>query len=172
MSVLLMRIHKYIPERLYGFTVDSAGLQVFFHLGAFHPGSLPLLSLPGGREVKQHPTCQSCTRGSCLWAESPPPPILGEPVKVEVEIDPENTSKAPRATKVLRIQTPMTLRGLVETFDATRGYGFIKGDDGTSYHLHKSELLDGRIPRTGQLVMFYAGIRLDKPRACHIKVCI
>lgn len=171
MSVILMRIHKYIPERLYGFTVDSEGLQVFFHLGAFQPGLPAKSPLIGGHESK-HPSCQSCTRESCLWAESPPPPVLGEPVQVEVEIDPVDTGKAPRATKVLRIQTPLALRGLVETFDATRGYGFIKGDDGTSYHLHQSELLDGRIPRTGQSVMFYAGIRLDKPRACHIKVCL
>ena len=33
-----MRVHKYIPDRLFGFCVDDNGDQVFFHLATFHPG--------------------------------------------------------------------------------------------------------------------------------------
>ena len=157
-----MRVFKYIPERLYGFTVDDAGLQVFFHLGIFTPGTT----------WKEHAFCISCPFTRCSWCTTPPPPILGEPVDVSVNLSrvPEG-EKAPRATKVARIASPVVVKGLVETFDVHRGYGFIAGEDSRSYHLHKSEIQDGRLPRTGQVVMFYAGMRQGKPRACHIKVC-
>jgi hypothetical protein len=32
-------------------------------------------------------------------------------------------------------------------------------------------LLEGRIPRVGQIVMFYGGTRQGKPRACHVRIC-
>ena len=161
MSVVEMRVHKYIPERLFGFTIDEAGLQVFFHLGAFNPGE----------PQKEHPRCSSCRRDGCTWVLAPPPPILGERVNVTADLDTVDATKAPRATRVIRLEPTIAVRGEVETFDAQRGYGFIKGENGTSYHLHKSELLGGRIPRTGQMVMFYAGMRQERPRAVHIKVC-
>jgi cold shock CspA family protein len=97
---------------------------------------------------------------------------LGEEVEVTLEdFQVLTPGKAPRAIKVIRHVGPPALFGKVETFDPQRGYGFVKGDDGLSYHLHSSEILDKRITRPGQGVMFFAGIRNDRPRACHVKVC-
>jgi len=56
-------------------------------------------------------------------------------------------------------------------FDAQRGFGFVVGEDGVSYHLHTSEILDHKIPLKGQTVMFFPGVRQGRPRACHVKVC-
>ena len=158
-------ILKYIPEKLYGFAVDPVtDQQVFFHLGAFRPG---VLNLPG----KPPP----CRQALCTWPEVAPAPILGEPVRLSLAspssgtMQPEN--QAPKATLVERLTSPTPLSGTVETFDASRGFGFIQGSDGTTYHLHKSEVLDGRVPLPGQAVVFFAGIRQGKPRACHVRVC-
>jgi len=100
----------------------------------------------------------------------PSPPILGEQVEVEVDLD-QDGDKAPRASKVRRLTTPKACYGKVETFDPFRGFGFVRDDHGVSYHLHKSEVIDGRIPATGHQVVFYAGVRQGRPRACHVKVC-
>ena len=156
-----MRVHKYIPEKLYGFAVDSEGAQVFFHLGVFNPGAPP---------KTRHRRCAICPKDGCLWDTVPPPPILGEDVEVTVDRPPEG-DKAPRAARVERKGPPAALVGTVETFDAHLGYGFVRGENNITYHLHKSELLDGRLPRLGQVVMFFAGTRQGKPRAVHIKVC-
>lgn len=160
----IMRVLKYIPDRMFGFVVDDSGQEVFFHLGSFDPGSVWLTPS----------LCTSCHySGSCLWASFPPPPILGEEVDVVLDTRPaKDADKAPRAVKVARRVGPPTMTGVVDTFDPQRGYGFVKGEeDGVSYHLHSSEILDGRIPRPGQRVMFFAGLRTGKPRACHVKVC-
>jgi len=158
-----MRVHKYIPERLFGFVIDDSGHEAFFHLGVFDPGAV----------WASHTHCETCPHRGCPWSAMPPPPILGE--EVDVEMDPHPTDKssgrAPRAARVTRRVGPPVMTGIVETFDPQRGYGFIKGEDGSSYHLHASEILDGRIPRQGQGVMFFAGVRQDRPRACHVKVC-
>ena len=45
------------------------------------------------------------------------------------------------------------------------------GSDHISYHLHESEVVDGRLPVTGRQVVFYPGLREGRPRACHVKVC-
>jgi cold shock CspA family protein len=95
---------------------------------------------------------------------------LGE----EVEVIAENATqidKAPKASQVIRIQTPNPLVGIVELFDFHRGYGFAKGTDGQNYHLHKSEFLENKIPRIGQELVFFGGLRMGKPRACHVKIC-
>jgi len=162
-SVVQMRVVKYIPAKLYGFLSDSeTGQEAFFHLGAFQPGD----------GWDKPPQCSICALRDCSWSTSPPPPILGELVRVEVDFDQDpQEGKVPRASKVERISNPAIVKGSVETFDAHRGYGFVIGDDGESYHLHKSELVEDRIPRAGQLVMFYAGVRMNRPRACHIKIC-
>jgi cold shock CspA family protein len=156
-----MRVHKYIPERLYGFLEGEAGFQVFFHLGAFQPGSL----------VEPPTPCDSCPTSGCAWAEMPSPPVLGEWVSAEVDLESSQEAKAPRASKVTRLESPPALQGRVETFDPLRGFGFIKTDGGKSFHLHKSEVLEGRLPLAGQRVSFYGGVRQNKPRACHVKVC-
>lgn len=153
---------KYIPAKLYGFLQDDADREAFFHLGVFHPGP----------EQEAHPQCSVCPRTGCLWSVSPPPPILGELVEVVIDFDQGTDRKAPRASRVDRLSPARAVRGMVDTFDVQRGYGFVVGDDGESYHLHRSELVENRIPVPGQVVMFYAGIRMSRPRACHVKVCI
>ncbi len=156
-----MRVSKYVPAKLYGFTVDpSSGQQAFFHLGAFQPG--------GG--WMEHRRCQVCPREGCSWVK-PPPPILGERVMVEVDFHTGQEGRAPRATQVVRATAPIAIEGTVEAFDIARAFGFAMGDDNISYHLHKSELLEDRIPIVNQRVMFYAGTRQGRPRACHVKVC-
>ena len=159
---VLMTVHKYIPDRMFGFVIDLAGHEAFFHLGCFDPGAVWMA----------HNKCEVCPHSGCSWISSPPPPILGE--EVEVTVDPHLLlipGKAPRATKVTRLVGPPALFGTVDTFDSHRGYGFVRGEDGFSYHLHSSEILDGRIPRPGQGVMFFGGVRNVRPRACHVKVC-
>ena len=158
-STIQMRVHKYIPDRLYGFAADEGGREVFFHLGAFDPG--PRLN-PA--------SCVSCPLAGCAWSQTPPPPILGELVEVQVDLDQQPEDRAPRADKVRRLGEPDPHHGMVETFDALRGFGFVK-DGEVSYHLHKSEVVEGKIPLAGQKVSFYAGRRQDRPRACHVKVC-
>ena len=160
-SNLEMRVAKYIPDRLYGFAADDGGQEVFFHLGSFNPGA----------PLEAPPRCNTCPNEGCAWRRMPPPPILGERVKVTVDVDTAADSKAPRADRVERLDTPKALSGTVETFDPLRGYGFVAGSDGVSYHLHKSEVLEGRIPLANQIVLFYAGMRQGRPRACHVKVC-
>jgi len=155
-----LRVGKYIPEKLYGFATVPDGSEVFFHLGVFQPG--------GPWPPALH--CRNCTK-SCFWPTTPPPPILGELVAVAVEEEPPARGKSPRAVRVERLEAPTPLMGEVESFDGTRGYGFVLGSDNVAYHLHKSELLDSRIPRVSQQVMFYAGLRRNRPRACHVKVC-
>ena len=138
-----MIIHKYIPNKLYGFAIDSSDFQVFFHLGQFKPITEPNVI--------------------------PAPPILGEPVLVTF-IEPLDPSKAPKATNVERLQKPKQLMGIVESYDSSRGYGFVLGEDGISYHLHNSEILNNKYPLSGDTVRFFTGLRLNKPRACHIEV--
>jgi len=155
-----MRVFKYIPMKMYGFCQDTSGFEVFFHLAAFHPGP--------SVEVVHCSTCASAP--SCLLTGDAPPPILGEPV--EVNYDPHDSgTKAPRASQVSRLVVPTMIVGMVESFDTQRRYGFIKGSNGTSYHLHESEVIDGRLPMAGRQVVFYPGIREGRPRACHIRVC-
>ena len=152
---------KYIPEKLYGFAAETqTGQQVFFHLGVFRPGVMTLSA--------ENPPCRS---GVCVWPEVSPPPILGEPVRVSILPNQKSTGRAPKANLVERLRSPMPIAGIVETFDSSRGFGFIQGSDETMYHLHKSEVLEGRIPLSSQMVIFFPGIRQDRPRACHVKVC-
>lgn len=161
MSEYLMRVVKYIPARLFGFAGGTDIQQdVFFHLGSFQPGSHTHPSL----------TCPVCKDTKCGEATAPPP-ILGE--QVQVSFDPTTivSGKAPRATKILRIESPVMVVGRVDSFDAHRGYGFVHGNDGVHYHLHDSEILDGRMPLSGGYVVFFAGQRQGRPRACHIRVC-
>lgn len=155
-----MRVEKYIPDRLFGFLIDLTGQQVFFHLAVFLAGEPP-----------PH-KCPPCPVQNCVWADAPAPPILGELVDVEVEIPTENQEgKAPKATRVIRVNPATPLNGTVSIFDAPRGFGFLRGEDGVEYHLHNSEIIDRKLPVIGQHCMFYPGVRQGRPRACHVKVC-
>lgn len=157
-----MRVVKYIPERLIGFVHDSeVGTDVYFHLGDFDPKG-PWYDLG-----------HACPRSHLIvfnWEA--PPPILGEMVEVAFRGG-SNTdkSKAPRAQRVVRMTPPTGLKGVVESFDPRKGYGFVRGSDGVTYYLHRSEIIDQHLPHEGSSVMFFAGSRLGKPRAVHIHTC-
>jgi len=155
-----MRVVKYIPEKLYGFCQDDQGFEVFFHLAVFHPG-------PAVEEAR----CMGCPGPPrCQLVTDPPPPILGEWVDVESEATSAD-GKAPRADRVERRQPARMVVGVVESFDSQRRYGFVMGNDQVSYHLHESEITDGRMPLTGGQIVFFSGFRGGRPRACHVKVC-
>lgn len=140
-----MRVELYSPERMYGFA-ENGPERVFFHLGAFVAGEWPTVA-------------------------EPPGPIIGEEVKVEY--DPEDVDepdKAPRATVVARVAAPVNLLGVVDTFNADRGWGWVRGDDGHDYYLHRSEVEGGRLPMPGQEVMFFRGRKNGRLRACYVRV--
>ena len=157
-----MQIQKYIPEKFYGFVViPGEERQVFFHLGTFNPSTKGPI----------HPRCTTCLRKGCSWPETPPPPILGEPVDVVVDFDNTQDGKSPKASSVIRVEGPTILVGKVTIFDGRRGYGFIVDETGSSHYLHRSEVLEGKLPLPGQTVIFFSGVRQGKSRACHVKVC-
>lgn len=156
----MFRVVKYIPDRLFGFVAEEDGREVYFHLGDFDPKG-PWADL-----------AHDCPRGRLLsfnWRS--PSPIVGELVKVEILDREAKDDKAPKAQRVTRLDAPLLIRGTVESFDVLHGYGFVRGGDGVSYHLHKSEILDGHVPNKGSVVMFFAGFRQGRPRACHVHTC-
>lgn len=155
-----MRVLRYYPDKLYGFCHDEEGNEFFFHLSTFQPG--PVV------DVTRCPSCRGAPR--CQIDSHPPPPILDEPVLVTGDLAPKGARTA-RATQVVRMVPPRMLLGIVETFDHQRRYGFLKGSDGVDYHIHDSEILDGRLPLLGSTVVFFPGHREGRPRACHIRVC-
>jgi len=156
-----MWVTKYLPEKLYGFCQDGAGFEVFFHLATFQPGA----------DLQAPAKCVHCPgQPHCQEALTAPPPILGEAVLVTVESE-GTPGKAPRATRVVRTSPPVLLLGTVESFDPGRRYGFLHGTDQVSYHLHQSEITDGRLPLVGTQATFFPGVREGRPRACHVKVC-
>jgi len=131
-------------------------------MGTFQPGD-PLPPDAG---------CEGCAAYACERVPSLVPPIVGEEVDVVVGTDPPDTpQKEPKASRVVRVHTPKLVTGMVDTFDSHRGYGFASGDDGLSYHLHRSEVRGGLIPLEGQVVLFFAGERQKRPRACHVTIC-
>lgn len=141
-----MQVTMYNPAKLYGFARSAdTGAEVFFHLEVFRPG------------VSDGP-------------EPPPPPVAGELVTVEYDPSTAEEGKPPRASKVVRAHPQVLLQGRVDQFDEGRGWGFITGADGKSYHLHRSEVLDGRLPLPGGRVSFFGGSRRDRPRACYVRV--
>ena len=152
---------KYIPERMFGFVQDeSGGTEWYFHLGDFDPkGPWPGLGHGCSRRI-----------GFTFNWECPPP-ILGESVDVQLSDTMRPTDRAPRAKRVMRIAAPVMVRGQVESFDPQQGYGFVLGEDGVSYHLHRSEMLDGQFPKIGGVLVFFAGFRHGRPRACHVHIC-
>jgi len=156
-----LQVLKYIPSRMFGFVgvPGATDPQVFFHLRVFRAGETPAVE-----------GCGKCAGTPCDWLAAPVLPIVGEFVTVTLEEDPTHPTRT-RAALVQRNQPALLSKGTVETFDASRGYGFIKGSDSLSYYLHRSEVGEGRIPLIGQTVVFYTATRVDKARACHVKIC-
>lgn len=139
-----MHVGFYSSERLYGFA-ELDDMSVYFHLGVFVAGRWPGLLLA-------------------------PPPILGEEIRVQHPADVNGVHPAPRAQRVERVHPPQPIHGRVDTFNPRTGWGFVQGDDGTDYYLHRAEVEDGRLPLPGQEVDFYRGHNRDRPRACHVRV--
>jgi len=135
-----MRVLKYLPKKLFGFVVDDAGRQVFFHIRAFKWGDFP----------------------------TNPPPIIGEVVEVDYDEDGPSNGKAPKAYAVYRIAEPRATFGVVDDFNEKRGYGFIQSEDGRSHYLHRSEMKDGRLPMPGMTVTFFEGFKQGRLRACYV----
>jgi cold shock CspA family protein len=92
------------------------------------------------------------------------PPIAGE--EIELLLDDSDLS---RAASVLRVNDPQKIRGVIDTINQSKGYGFIKGEDDQTYYLHKSELLPeiGALQTTDR-VEFYVGSSRGRPKACYI----
>ena len=93
--------------------------------------------------------------------DSPVPPVIGEAVEVEA-------GEGNKACRVCRVDLPTQILGVVDWFDTTKGYGFIRDEQGTSFYLHRSEVLEGKLPLDGHRVSFYVGS--DSQRACHVSV--
>ena len=117
---------------------------MFFQSKDFHPG------YSGGLEVVA-------------------PPIIGEPVNV-VYSPTDEQDRPPRARSVRRVEPPVLLEGVVDTFNPKKGWGFALTPDGVSYYLHRSEVLGGSLPLPGDKVFFYGGWKKGRPRACYVRV--
>lgn len=93
-----------------------------------------------------------------------PLPIAGELVGVSEIV---SGGKSPRAASVQRLSPPERLQGTVKSFDSTKGWGFIeRGQD--LYFLHRSDLTQPFTPVIGSTVVFYAGAKKGRPRACYV----
>ena len=138
------RVTRYVPNKQYGFAKDpDSEEEVFFHLGEFR----------------------------WLGSMGSPPPVVGEWVECEYDPSIPKRGSAIRARRVARVNQPNEIEGVVLTFDSHRGYGYIKGDDGRDYYLHRSEVEDNILPVVGERVRFYDGFMKGKPRACYIRRC-
>lgn len=137
-----LRIAKFFPSKLYGFVALPTGEEAFFHAGGFSPGK---------------------------WEE--PLPIPGEEVELTSEVEYRKGRSAPRISSLVRVQAPTLLRGIVESFNPEKGWGFALGEDQVSYYIHRSEFVEtAKIPHPGGQVRFYAGFKNSKARACYIEV--
>lgn len=139
---LFMKVRKYIHERHYGFLSDNQGREVFFHASVFD----------GGQK------------------EGSPPPVAGEEVLVSVDFEGTSAEVAARASRVRRLAEPPLLEGVVSSFNSDRGFGFIEGEDEITYYLHRSEVLDGRLPLSGAKVHFRVSQQKHRARACYVDV--
>jgi cold shock CspA family protein len=95
-------------------------------------------------------------------AAGDPPPVLGE--AVAVELAPSGSA----ARTVRRMDVPRRVSGVVKSFSAKDGWGFIAGDDRTDYFAHRSDVVGGHILVQGQAVRFVAGHKNGRPRACYV----
>lgn len=130
---------------MYGFVGYAEDEMVaFFHLGSFQS------------PFKQEPF---------------PPPIVGERVDVEMyPMSEDSPHKVPKAKRVIRAHPVEVVQGTVTLYDHSRGFGFIRGDDGKDYYLHGSEMVYGRLPLPEHRVKFYSGERKGRPRACFVEI--
>ena len=96
-----------------------------------------------------------------------PPPVLGELVEV-LGIELKEGKTHPRAKRVMRRAKPSILGGIVKRFDAKGGWGFVIGDDGEEYFLHRSDIASTTMPVIGGRAIFYPCKRQGKSRACHV----
>lgn len=95
--------------------------------------------------------------------DAPVPPIVGEVLEV--------TIRDGKVAQCERVDAPTGIAGVVDWFAEDKGYGFIIGDDGESYYLHRTEVLDGRLPLKGRRVSFYITEQNKTPkRACYVSV--
>lgn len=140
--VYKMQVRKFLIRYMYGFLESEELPEVFFHLGVFHP--------------------LDCSA-------DPVPPLPGEWVDVEVDLDKASENRAPRATKVQRLTPPARLAGVVENFNHKAGYGFVRSG-GESFFLHKSEIRDGKTPVVGDSVNFFVGKKSGNSRACYVSI--
>lgn len=154
-----MRILRFYPDKLYGFATAGKEEEFFFHLSNFRAGD----------EIHLSNALALSEIDTLALEKTPPPPILGERVLVH-GIWSGPSDRAPRASLVERLDVPRLLLGTVDTFDLKKRYGFVTAE-GESYHLHESEVVNGRLPNRGSSVLFFAGVREGKPRACHVRVC-
>ncbi len=136
------RVLKYIPDRMYGFVSTADGCVVFFHLGNFIPGN----------DIKDDPV----------------QPLIGEEVLIETAIEPTKDTTI-RAKKVIRINQPQKHYGIVKSFDANRGYGFITAGYDNNF-FHRSDVIDKRILISGNRVEFYLGEKSGKVRCCYVRL--
>jgi cold shock CspA family protein len=139
-----MVVDKYIPDGLYGFlTETTVGGDTATHRGEvfFHVSTFD----PGA-----------------YVGDAPVPPIVGETVEVTIEEG--------RVVQCERLHSPEHVIGKVDWFSEEKGYGFIVADD-NQYFLHRTEVLDGRLPLKGRRVSFYTTKQERTPlRACYVTV--
>ena len=96
---------------------------------------------------------------------SPPEPIVGEPVEFLLGA---NKKGQCFCANITRLSEPRERKGYVFFFDSAKGYGKILAEDGTPYFLHRSEMVEGRLPSKGSRVSFYGGALKGENRAVYI----
>lgn len=124
-------------------------------------GLYGFLSNPDGEDLYFH--LSAFDPGSYV-GDAPVPPIIGEQVEAVVENG--------KVIQCNRLDTPELKTGVVDWFDSDKGYGFI-AHDGAQIFLHRSEVLEGRLPLKGRRVSFYVSDKTNKQkRACYVSVLV
>jgi len=62
------------------------------------------------------------------------------------------------------------MKGTVKFFNAGKGFGFIAGEDGNEYFVHKSALADGVVLSDAASVEFDVEQGDRGPKAAHVKL--
>ena len=140
---MLMVVEKYVPDGLYGFLAETgvSGERSAHGEVFFHVSTFD----PGP-----------------YVGDAPVPPIVGETVEVTIEEG--------KVVQCERLHTPVHVHGKVDWFSEQKGYGFIVSGE-TQYFLHRTEVLEGRLPLKGRRVSFYVTNQKKKPlRACYVTV--
>ena len=114
---------------------------------------------PNGKDIYFH---LSVFDPGSYVGEAPTPPIIGE--RVEVVLD------QGKVVQCSRIDAPIERFGVVDWFDAEKGYGFAVCEERQVF-LHRSEVQEGRLPLKGRRVSFYMCENGEESvRACHVSV--